>query len=311
MGNNNQDSALVTAPIDSLNPSKRMLEIFEILSKEDAFNLIVLSKDGLRSTIDTPENIGLTKKQYYTRLKQLVDLGILEKNESVYHHTTLGKILYQNHLVTLLQHIKNSKNLEMVDVLKKSNKFDNEEILKFLKSVGIQDTMPNIDTKSSYTSNFEDMVSKVLEMIEFAKHEIILCTRFANDLIINSILKKSTMGISVKILADNSLAESYLNDDTVGVSKSDKNSNERKNVVSNPYYPSKIERRYIDVPFSMLIVDSLNVGIELVNNYDGSKFKGVVFVTGETLASQMKQNFNSMWTKSSTTPPQIITRNNR
>ncbi len=198
-----------------------------------------------------------------------------------------------------------------MDLLKKSNKFDNDEISKFLQSVGIKDTIPRIEIKSSYTSNFEDMVSKVLEIIEFAKHDIILCTRFANDLIINSVLKKSNSGVFVKILADVSLAESYLKNESVAVSKSDKNSNERKNVITNPYYPSKIERRYVNVPYSMLIVDSLNVGLELVDSYDSSKFNGVVFVTSETMANQVKENFNLLWSKSSEKPPQIIAQDNR
>lgn len=310
MSTNNQKTSIMENS-EQLKPTKKILEIFEILSKEDAFNLIVLSKDGLKSTMETPENVGLTKKQYYTRLKQLVDLGIIEKNDSVYEHTTLGKLLYQNHLMTLLQHTNNSKNLEMVDLLKKSNKFNDEEITKFLQSVGIRDPIQSIDTKSLYTSNFEDMVSKVLEIIEFAKHDILLCTRFANDLIINSVLKKSNMGISVKVLADNSLTESYVKNESDSISNKDKNSNERKNVIVNPYYPSKIERRYVNVPYSMLIVDSSHVGIELVDSYDDSKFKGVIFVTSKSLGVQLKQDFDSLWQKSSDMPPQVIINNNR
>lgn len=307
----NSTNSVVLEDIEGiLKPPKKILDIFEILSKEDAFNIIVLAKDGLKSSLDTPEKIGLTKKQYYTRLKQLVDLGIIEKNDSIYQHTTLGKILFKNHLMALLEHTKNSKNLEMVDVLKKSNKFNDDEISKFLTSVGMKETIPSIDTKSLYTNDFEEMVSKVLEMIEFAKHDIFLCTRFANELIINSILKKSNMGISVKVLADTSLAESYMENES-GVSKSDKNSNERINVVANPYYPSKLERRYVSVPYSMLIVDSSKVGVELVDSNDTKKFKGVVFVTNDTFANQIKQTFSSLWAKSSETPPQLITKNSR
>jgi hypothetical protein len=213
--------------------------------------------------------------------------------------------------MTLLQHTNNSKNLEMVDLLKKSNKFNDDEITKFLQSVGIRDPTQSIDTKSLYTSNFEDMVSKVLEIIEFAKHDILLCTRFANDLIINSVLKKSNMGISVKVLADNSLTESYVKNESDSILNKDKNSNERKNVIVNPYYPSKIERRYVNVPYSMLIVDSLHVGIELVDSYDDSKFKGVIFVTSKSLGIQLKQDFDSLWQKSSDMPPQVIVNNNR
>jgi len=119
------------------------------------------------------------------------------------------------------------------------------------------------------------------------------------------------MGISVKVLADNSLTESYVKNESDSISNKDKNSNERENVIVNPYYPSNIERRYVNVPYSMLIVDSLHVGIELVDSYDDSKFKGVIFVTSKSLGVQLKQDFDSLWQKSSDMPPQVIINNNR
>ncbi|MDE1870419.1 MAG: hypothetical protein KGH71_05585, partial [Candidatus Micrarchaeota archaeon] len=58
-------------------------EVHTILSKKDALTVFLKVAGGLKSDLDTPGNIGLTKKQYYTRLKRLVDLGLAQKNGEV------------------------------------------------------------------------------------------------------------------------------------------------------------------------------------------------------------------------------------
>ena len=42
---------------------------------------------------------------------------------------------------------------------------------------------------------------------------------------------------------------------------------ERKNTLANPYYPNTDRhRRILDIPFSMIILDGIDVGLELVNS---------------------------------------------
>ena len=42
---------------------------------------------------------------------------------------------------------------------------------------------------------------------------------------------------------------------------------ERKNTLANPYYPNTDRhRRILDIPFSMIILDGIEVGLELVNS---------------------------------------------
>ena len=302
---------------DKGNPEviERMIRVLSILSKDDALSIFILARDGLKSELNTPPKIGLTKKQYYTRLKQLVDVGLLAKTEYEYKHTTFGTIIYQNHILGLIDNIKNSKHLEMVDILKRALKFNSEEIAGFMSKVGASTNVELAATKEEgirrntvVAWTFEDMVMKVLEIIEFAKEEIILMTRFSNDIIINAMLKKANTGVRVKVLADTNMADGYLNDAKDKVNIKDKNENERLNVVVNSYYPSQVERRYIQVPFCLLVVDNKTVGIEEVDNYDPKKFRLAVFAVDPYLSNQMMQFFSDMWEKACTSPPQIVTK---
>ncbi|MGI0046773.1 MAG: hypothetical protein ACREBB_06250 [Nitrosotalea sp.] len=288
----------------------RLTDLLSIVSKDDALTIFLSAKNGLASELDTPQKIGLTKKQYYTRLKQLVEFGLLSKNENKYTHTALGDIIYNKHILGLLHSVKISKELEMIDLLKKSSKFKSEEITTFVSKLNPEMNLahdPASDMLHSFvaTTEFDSMVRKVTEMIELAKQEIILVTRFQNELIINAILKKAEKGIQIKIISDVSMVENYFKSEKDKIRVVDKNSKELINVVSNPFYPSKIERRYSKTPYCMLIVDQKQIGVEIVDNYKPNTFKMAIFGTDASFSSQMKNEFENMWESAVVNPPQI------
>ncbi|MGI0018335.1 MAG: hypothetical protein ACREA1_06475 [Nitrosotalea sp.] len=286
----------------------QLTEVLSVLSKNDALTIFLMANEGIKSELDTPTKIGLTKKQYYTRLKQLVDLGLVVKHNESYTQTAFGKVVYQKHIIGLTNNIKNSKYLQMVDVLKADPKFNDSDIMEFISKVEPQisaDLEPSRKT-STVVSSYEDMVRKILEMVEFAQSDILLITRFQNELIINSILKKASAGVNVRALADIGMVEEYFAKEP-GM-KSDRNKNERESVVANPFYPSKIDRRYTQVPFCVLVVDNKHVGLEIADITESKKFKMAIFAEDHTLSASMTTLFNTLWQKAVTNPPKIVTK---
>lgn len=286
----------------------QLTEVLSILSKNDALTIFLMANDGIKSEWDTPTKLGLTKKQYYTRLKQLVDLGLIVKNNEFYIQTAFGTVVNQKHIVGLTNNIKNSKYLQMVDILKANPKFNDKDIMEFISKVEPQLSTELQESKKNklVASSYEEMVGKILEVIEFAKKDIILVTRFQNELIINSTLKKANAGINVRILADTEMvAEYFAKESRI---KSDKNKNERVNVVSNPFYPSKIERKYVEVPFCLLVVDNKYVGIEIADVIDSRNFKMAIFAEDPILSASMVSMFENLWQKGATTPPKLVTK---
>ncbi len=304
-----KDSSLVLTSSDSSKLLAQLTEVLSVLSKNDALTIFLMANEGIKSELDTPAKIGLTKKQYYTRLKQLVDLGLVIKQNESYMQTAFGKVVYQKHIIGLTNQIKNSKYLQMVDVLKADSKFNDSDIMEFIAKVQPQissDLQDSSRKNSAVISSYEDMVRKILEMIEFAQSSILLVTRFQNDLIINSILKKASSGVSVRALADTGMVGEYFAQEPI--EKSDRNKNEREKVVSNPFYPSKIDRRYTRVPFCILVVDGKHVGLEVADVTELKKFKMAIFAEDQTLAASMTSQFDALWQNASVNPPKILTR---
>lgn len=118
----------------------KVMQILSLLSKSDAMIMFLASQYGLESRQDTHVQLGLTKKQYYTRLKQLVDLGLIEKRDKdkkanhtpSYMQTLFGSMVYKRCVLGLEDITKNSKKLEAAQILNQSSRFSAEEIVDFL-----------------------------------------------------------------------------------------------------------------------------------------------------------------------------------
>lgn len=303
---NNAKTTLLDSKDDSRSLNQ-LMDIMAVLSKSDALTIFLMANEGIKSDLDTPAKIGLTRKQYYTRLKQLVDLGLLTKSNESYTHTAFGRLVYQKHVIGITNHIKNSKYLEMVDALKTNSKFNDQDIMEFISKI---DPQANIELETSQKtstiiSSFDEMTIKVLEIMEFAQKEIFLISRFTNELIINTMIKKARLGVNVKVLADTALVQGFFEKEGP-VKVNDKNKDERITVVANPYYPTPMSRKYVDVPFCVLIVDNKHVGIEIVDSYHPDKFKMAVFTTDSNLATGLHSFFDTLWSRGKTEPPQIV-----
>lgn len=291
---------------------KKSAKILSILSKEDNLNIFISADskndNGLEAKSSTIQELRLSRKVYYTRLKQLVDAGLIEKSDGVYKHTTLGNIIYENDILSLMEYLKNTKQMKMVDTLKRTKQFSDDEIANFVNKIagggGIRtSTATNASsTKVEITLTYQDMVSAIIERVEFCKNEILLASRSLNELIINNILRKANSGINVKVLTDSSLVKQYFEAEgkALKLKDADKHITEKISVVSNPWYPGNVNRRIAKIPFSMIILDGKEVGIEIVNWNEPKDFYGAVFIReDEKTSKRMQALYYKIWDNAS------------
>ena len=95
------------------------------------FLCFVQAKEGLKTHSNELHNEIPTKNRYYKALKQLKDAGLIEKplgSRDTYFHTTFGSILYQKMFVELAEYKNNIEKMKMIDTLKNSNKYSENDI---------------------------------------------------------------------------------------------------------------------------------------------------------------------------------------
>jgi GTP-sensing pleiotropic transcriptional regulator CodY len=88
-----------------------------------------LQAEGLESKSSTIQKLGLTRKVYYNRLKQLINAGSIKQSNQVYKYTTLD--YFSNHILSIMEHEK-YKQIKTIDTLSHIKHITEDELANFL-----------------------------------------------------------------------------------------------------------------------------------------------------------------------------------
>ena len=298
--------------------------LFSILSHSDSLRMFVMAKDGLKISPSVIDKLNISPKAYYRALKQLRDAGLVDKKKDNagiirYFHTTFGCIVYQRNIVEMDRYIENLEKMQMIDTIRGSEKFSQSGVAKLTQEImdNIMERPPSTSSSSSsfpsvisqstkqkvdITLSFDRMIQILLDRIDCCKNEILISTRICPEIIINKLLERSKLGVKLKVIADIDLVKEYLRSQENFVDNLNKENptEERKCVVANPWYPEiSVNRRIADIPFGMIIFDSSEVGIELVNSNNPKEFYGGLFIRDDKIATNMTELYEQIWEKAS------------
>lgn len=117
-------------------------EILKMVMNENTLKILNQIIDNKNSNNDTDGNIlsitkiGLTRKQFYTKLNELTTKGLVKKEKGKYYFTTFGKIIYDltsDYRNKLESVIEDCWKFKALDVLEISDEFTNDEKHKILE----------------------------------------------------------------------------------------------------------------------------------------------------------------------------------
>jgi phosphatidylserine/phosphatidylglycerophosphate/cardiolipin synthase-like enzyme len=282
-----------------------------ILASPDVFRLFSYADRGFVLSISLLQELQMSNKQYYKALHKLKLLGLLEKRDGVYHHSISGSILYKQVIQQIAQLSKHQREFKIINLLKNSGQFSDDEIRKFVEQITKDDNVSPVPRGAHVFPNIiisqENIVKTLCQRIEKANNEILIATRISLDEVIASLIESIKLGVKVRVLVDERLIAEYRRVYYPDKEKSDspahvdKYAEERLRVVENPWYQSgvKIERRVGKVPFGLMILDRNEVGIELVDSYNPDKFSaGILVKDSSQIADGMLKLYEDMWSNS-------------
>ncbi len=181
-------------------------DIFAILSDKLSVEILNAAFKGLRS--NSKGLSSQSKKQYYVRLKRLSDLGLIEKNQSVYNLTTFGSLIYLNHFKTMEKIVPNYWQIKSIDVLKSRNDFPLEKkekiIDEYLKTNGLCGSV-NATQLTSYNTvaKFDELIPEVMKVLDNAESEVYFATRYYDPHVSNLVFQKFSNKVTIHILDGN------------------------------------------------------------------------------------------------------------
>jgi len=100
----------------------KSLDIFRCIAKGNVESEVLKQKDGL------------SRKQYYTRTRQLLEAGLVQRSKGNFSLTNLGAVVYHAQLI-MEAGVNNYWKLKAIDSIQGSGKIGEEERLKLIKTI--------------------------------------------------------------------------------------------------------------------------------------------------------------------------------
>ena len=180
-------------------------DIFAILGDKQSVEILDAASTGFLSSNGIPNQ---TKKQYYVRLKRLVDIGLIEKQHRTYKLTSFGSIVYENHVKTMDKIIPNYWQIKSFDILKNRNDFPVEQkekiINEYIETTGLKGVINTTHLSSfSVVKRFDDLIVEILKVLDNAEKEVYFATSYHDPHVSSKVFEKIGKGVTIHILDGN------------------------------------------------------------------------------------------------------------
>ena len=278
-------------------------DIFATLGDKQSVEILDAASRGFLSSNGIPNQ---TKKQYYVRLKRLVDIGLIEKQRRIYKLTSFGSIVYENHLKTMEKIIPNYWQIKSFDILKNRNDFpieQNEKITnEYVETTGLKDVINTTHFSSfSVVKRFDDLIVEILKVLDNAEKEVYFATSYHDPHVSSKVFEKIGKGVTIHILDGNPeqiTVESRLTA-IIRTPPNRETAEVVKNIVKSPRFDLK---RLPHLPQSFMVVDGIQVVYDTVNFINPEQFTIAISKYDDTYMAQRFIEYFRILSKDATTP---------
>jgi predicted transcriptional regulator len=278
--------------------------VFATLADDSSVEILSAASTGLRSSSACIGN--QSKKQYYVRLKRLVDMGLIEKQESIYKLTTFGSLVYENHFKTMEKVIPNYWQIKGIDVLRTRNEFPLEQkeniVNEYISTTNLS-RMINATQLTSFNvvKRFENLIPDVMKVLDNAENEVYFATRYHDPHVSNMVFNKFGKGVTIHILDGNPKQISVENR-LAAIMRTPPN-RETAELVKKILKSSRFDlKRLPELPLSFIVVDGIQVVYETINFINPEQFTVAVSKYDDMYLAQRFIEYFKLLSKDATTP---------
>jgi hypothetical protein len=274
------------------------------LGDKQSVEILTASSAGLQSTSNGIGN--QTKKQYYVRLKRLVDFGLIEKHQSIYKLTSFGSIVYENHLKTMDKIIPNYWQIKSIDVLKSRHDFPPEQKEKimneYIETTNMNEVLNATQLSSfSVVKKFDDLIVEVLKVMDNAEKEIYFATRYHDPYVSTKVFEKFSKGVTIHIL-DGNPEQISVESRLAAIIRTPPNRETAQMVKKITRSPRFDLKRLPELPLSFMVVDGIQVVYDTVNFINPEQFTIAISKYDDTYTAKQFIDYFKTLSKDATTP---------
>jgi hypothetical protein len=277
-----------TVSSGALDLQKQIMNIHSALSNSDSLRIFNLAATGIDASTSVLQKHQFTKKRYYGRLKELVDLGLIYKNSGEYKHTAVGSAIFQSQV----------KNLEQI-LLGTGATSDNghpisdifEAREQPLSNEALVESHRNDARNISFFSSWNELSSEVALKIETAKEEIFAATRYVDFRTAEAAISAAKRGCYVNIIHSSRSGFSPKLQVMGNLMAHPKALSIFKEMTSSP---NITVAEVPQLPYSFMVIDATRIGIEIVNSDDPYTFFFGLGLEDHSFASKLITHFKAL-----------------
>jgi len=179
-------------------------QLLDALAHEDALKIFLAAKTGIIHSTHTRKKLGLTQKRYYTRLRQLLKTGLLERRDNGYFITTIGSIVYSVSQ-GICDALQNSDRLTLADRLQKTKSISPDEAKQILKAISCENlsgafNLADVIHPIMMISEYEQYIDELVSKIDLAEHSISLICHYTDIRVMEAVIRALNRGVQFTLL---------------------------------------------------------------------------------------------------------------
>jgi len=167
--------------------------LFRVLSHPDTLKILYLTGSGIENSTHAIEELDLTPKRYYSRLRELIDTGLVRKMDSVYRQTALGRIIYERFLPTMGKAFDAREELELIVYLEGTD-LDNGVKKRILDKLEIPSFVE--PTKIKLLRDYEALAIEAIDLYDSAEESVLLASNYLDVRVMEAFIRAIDRGVT-------------------------------------------------------------------------------------------------------------------
>lgn len=267
--------------------SSLIIRLNRILSSEYSITLLEELSQGLKVDNEILKKLGIERRTLYYILKEFRENGLIIKKGNRYSLSLLGFFVY-NVENELMRWLKNKDEVKLLnEYIDSSETFKvTNALLKSLENIiGISKFEP----VRVYTEWYS-LIESLTERIKVAKESVKLASRYIDSNVLKALLEAAKRGVSVKMITDRTDTTSRAKYYLALISNE-----ENKTVAKQLFTLRNVSAKTANVPYSFIIVDEEDVGIEIPDIFGEKSFLLGMQFKSPIIAERMSSILENMY----------------
>ena len=267
---------------------EKLGNILKVISRPDALRILLLADQGIRSSTHAIEELGMSKKSYYARMKALMEEGLVIKSGSIYRQTALGNILCNRFLPAMGRACDSKDKLEII------NRLEGTEFADKVKRV-FEDELDILGfTESSnmrMIGDYESMVVDVVDICTAAEESMLMASNYLDVRVMDTTFRNMDSGVKTRFICGREVLSSRLSQ--LRLLFSPKVTKSMLKLASKSTDVSEFAR-IIDLPYSFCVVDG-HINMIEISDASNASFIAAFSVKDRGIGKRLTDSFEKLW----------------